>query len=702
MVDTKPLLPASNSTGSYLTGSGVNSLKPIKVYLTIFCGLLAVGLFAALLIGNYWSDNARIHGSLASSTSKRTHPLRPVSRGPAQGVSEKTSGIWAGVSRGPAQGVSEKTNRVRAGVPGNILPEPWNSTMLEWQRTAFHFQPEKNWMNDVTGPLFYNGWYHFFYQYNPNGAVWGDIVWGHAVSKDLINWFHLPLAMVADQWYDKNGVWTGSATILPDGKIVMLYTGSTTEAVQVQNLAFPANHSDPFLIDWVKYHGNPVLVPPPGIYKKDFRDPTTAWLTSEGKWRITIGSKRDKTGISLVYDTKDFINYEMLEGELHAVSGTGMWECVDFFPVSKTEEKGLDTSINGPEVKHVVKVSLDDDRHDYYALGTYHEKNGSWIPDLPEIDVGIGIRYDYGILYASKTFYDQNKNRRVLWGWIGEGDSEAADMEKGWASLQSIPRTILFDNKTGTNLLQWPVEEIESLRLNGTEFEKVEVKAGSVVPLDVGPGSQLDIIAEFEIDKEALKKATGSNITFSCQTGRGAAKSGALGPFGILVLADESLSEQTPVYFYIAKDSDGDLKTFFCTDLSRSSKAPDVDKQIFGSYVPVLKDENLSLRVLVDHSIVESFAQGGRTVITSRIYPTEAINGASKVFLFNNATETCVTASVKIWQMDSAFIRPYSDDDDKDDDDRKSSAPCLLLCPINYIVSCVTCLYFICHVSKFS
>ncbi|PPS17539.1 hypothetical protein GOBAR_AA03043 [Gossypium barbadense] len=512
--------------------------------------------------------------------------------------------------------------------------------------------------------------------------------------------------MVADQWYDKNGVWTGSATILPDGKIVMLYTRSTTEAVQVQNLAFSANYSDPFLIDWVKYHGNPVLVPPPSIYKKDFRDPTTAWLTSEGKWRITIGSKRDKTGISLVYDTKDFINYEMLEGELHAVSGTGMWECVDFFPVSKTEGKGLDTSINGPEVKHVVKVSLDDDRHDYYALGTYYEKNGSWIPDLPEIDVGIGIRYDYGIFYASKTFYDQNKNRRVLWGWIGEGDSEAADMEKGWASLQSerttekrwlltidlpgtespdngslvpwtyreevrkspksgrrvveklpssesvypdavllplngcrkldtafnscvsIPRTILFDNKTGTNLLQWPVEEIESLRLNDTEFEKVAVKAGSVVPLDVGPGSQLDIIAEFEIDKEALKKATGSNITFSCQTGGGAAKSGALGPFGILVLADESLSEQTPLYFYIAKDSDGDLKTFFCTDLSRSSKAPDVDKQIFGSYVPVLKEENLSLRVLVDHSIVESFAQGGRSVITSRIYPTEAINGA--------------------------------------------------------------------------
>ncbi|XVF51681.1 hypothetical protein PTKIN_Ptkin04bG0204100 [Pterospermum kingtungense] len=465
--------------------------------------------------------------------------------------------------------------------------------------------------------------------------------------------------MVADQWYDKNGVWTGSATILPDGKIVMLYTGSTTEAVQVQNLVYPADPSDPLLINWVKYPGNPVLVPPPDIDKKDFRDPTTAWLTSEGKWRITIGSKINKTGIALVYDTKDFINYEKLDGVLHAVPGTGMWECVDFFPVSRTEENGLDTSVNGPGVKHVVKVSLDDDRHDYYAIGTYHEKNGTWVPDQPEIDVGIGIRYDYGIYYASKTFYDQHKNRRVLWGWIGESDSEAADVQKGWASVQSIPRTILFDQKTGTHLLQWPVEEIDRLRLGSNEFNRVTVQPGSVVPLDVGPATQLDILAEFEIDKEALENAAGSNETFSCSTSDGAAERGALGPFGLLVLADDSLSENTPVYFYIAKGSDGNLRTFFCNDQSRSSQASDVRKQIYGSFVPVLEGENFSLRILVDHSTIESFAQGGRSVITSRAYPTKAIYGAAKVFLFNNATDASVSASLKVWQMNSAFIRPY-------------------------------------------
>ncbi|KAJ4712823.1 acid beta-fructofuranosidase-like [Melia azedarach] len=427
-------------------------------------------------------------------------------------------------------------------------------------------------------------------------------------------------------------------------------------------LLIPADPDDPLLINWVKYSGNPVLVPPPGIGAKDFRDPTTAWLTSEGKWRITIGSRINRTGVSFVYDTTDFINYELLDGLLHGVPDTGMWECVDFYPVSKTEQKGLDTSDNGPDVKHVVKASMDNDRHDYYAIGTYYENNATWVPDNHKIDVGIGIRYDYGLFYASKTFYDQHKERRVLWGWIGESDSEMADVKKGWASLQGIPRTVLFDPKTGSNLLQWPVEEVDSLRLTSKEFEGVEVKPGSVVPLDVGPATQLDIIAEFELDKEALQRTAEANVEFSCSSSGGAAERGALGPFGLLVLADDSLSEQTPVYFYVAKGTDGNLATFFCADQSRSSEAGDVNKKIYGSFVPVLKDEKFSVRVLVDHSIVEGFVQGGRTTITSRVYPTKAIYGAARVFLFNNATESSITSSLKIWQMNSAFIHPFSED----------------------------------------
>nr|AHK05786.1 vacuolar invertase [Eriobotrya japonica] len=555
------------------------------------------------------------------------------------------------VPRGKLEGVSAKSNPYFS----EEASYNWTNAMFSWQRTAFHFQPEDNWMNDPNGPLFYKGWYHLFYQYNPDSAVWGNITWGHAVSRDMIHWLYLPLAMVPDRWFDANGVWTGSATILPNGEIMILYTGSTNDSVQVQNLAYPANLSDPLLLDWIKYEGNPVLTPPSGIGSTDFRDPTTAWIGPDGKWRITIGSKINTTGISMVYTTTDFINYELHDGLLHEVPGTGMWECVDFYPVSINGTKGLETSVNNDGVKHILKASLDDTKLDHYAIGTYFIENETWVPDDPTIDVGIGLRYDYGRYYASKTFYDQNKERRILWGWINETDTETDDLEKGWSSLQTIPRTVLFDSKTGTNLLQWPVEEIEDLRLNSNEFTEVLVEAGTTVPLDIGTATQLDIFVDFEI--ELLDTEESVNGSSGC--GDGAADRSTFGPFGILALADETLSELTPVYFRVTNSTDGDVTTYFCTDESRSSKAPEVFKHVYGGEVPVLDGETYSARVLVDHSIVESYAQGGRTVISSRVYPTEAIYGAARLFLFNNATGVNVKATLKIWQLNSAFIHPF-------------------------------------------
>nr|AKJ70978.1 soluble acid invertase 2 [Dimocarpus longan] len=555
------------------------------------------------------------------------------------------------VPRGVEEGVSAKSN------PSPLDEESsynWTNAMFSWQRTSFHFQPMRNWMNDPDGPLYHMGWYHLFYQYNPDSAVWGNITWGHAVSRDLIHWLYLPIAMVPDQPYDINGVWTGSATLLPDGQIVMLYTGDTAELVQVQNLAYPANLSDPLLLHWVKYTGNPVLVPPTHIAPKDFRDPTTGWIGPDGKWRITIGSKINGTGISLMYHTTDFKTYELLDNVLHAVPGTGMWECVDFYPLAINGSMGLDTSAGGPGIKHVLKASLDDTKLDHYALGTYDPDSDTWTPDNPEEDVGIGLRYDYGRYYASKTFYDQYKKRRILWGWINETDTEYDDLEKGWASVQTIPRTVLFDNKTGTNILQWPVQEVESLRQRSTKFEDVLIEPGSIVPLDIGTATQLDIFAEFETE---LLESAGEEEGYSCKGG--AINRSKLGPFGLLVIADDSLSELTPIFFRPTNTTNGTLDTYFCADETRSTLAPEVQKHIYGSTVPVLEGERYAMRALVDHSIVESFAQGGRTVITSRIYPTEAIYGSARLFLFNNATGVNVKATLKIWQMNSAFIHPF-------------------------------------------
>nr|XP_020180521.2 sucrose:sucrose 1-fructosyltransferase-like [Aegilops tauschii subsp. strangulata] len=523
----------------------------------------------------------------------------------------------------------------------------WSNAMLQWQRTGYHFQPEKNYMNDPNAPMYYRGWYHFFYQYNPEGVTWGNISWGHAVSRDMLHWHHLPLAMVPDRWYDIKGVLTGSATILPDGKVVLLYTGNTDTLAQVQCLAVPADPHDPLLRTWTKHPANPVLLPPPGTGKKDFRDPMTAWFDkSDNTWRTMIGSKDDNghAGVALMYKTKDFVKFELIPRPVHRVEGTGMWECVDFYPVGNRN--------SSQEELYVLKASMDDERHDYYALGRYDAVTNAWTPLDPEADVGVGLRYDWGKFFASTTFYDPTKRRRVMWAYVGETDSNRTDLAKGWANVQAIPRTVALDEKTRTNLLQWPVEEIETLRYNATDLSGITIGIGSVFPLHLRQAGQLDIEASFRLNTSDIASHNEVDIGYNCSTSGGATNRGALGPFGLLLTNGHS--EQMAMYFYVSRSLDGGLRTHFCHDESQSSLARNVVKRVVGSTVPVLNGEALSTRILVDHSIVESFVMGGRLTATSRVYPTEAIYEAAGVYVFNNATgSTVIVDKLVVHEMHS-------------------------------------------------
>lgn len=286
--------------------------------------------------------------------------------------------------------------------------------------------------------MYYKGLYHLFYQYNPKGAVWGNIVWAHSVSKDLINWEALEHAIYPSKEFDKNGCWSGSVTILPDDKPVILYTGIDPKKRQVQNYAVPKNLSDPYLREWDKPDDhNPIVDPDKSVNASAFRDPTTAWLV-DGQWRMVVGSRDKDTGIAYLYRSKDFKEWVKAESPLHSLEKTGMWECPDFFPVSLSGENGLDTSVFEKKGKHAFKVSLDVTRYEYYTIGTYDKENDKYIPDEDSIDGWSGLRFDYGNFYASKTFFDPSKHRRILWGWANESDTVKDDKEKGWAGIQVI------------------------------------------------------------------------------------------------------------------------------------------------------------------------------------------------------------------------------------------------------------------------
>uniref|UniRef100_M8CKD2 Uncharacterized protein n=1 Tax=Aegilops tauschii TaxID=37682 RepID=M8CKD2_AEGTA len=512
--------------------------------------------------------------------------------------------------------------------------------MLEWQRTGYHFQPEKNYQN---GPVYYKGWYHFFYQHNPGGTGWGNISWGHAVSRDMVHWRHLPLAMVPEHWYDIEGVLTGSITVLPDGRVILLYTGNTETFAQVTCLAEAADPSDPLLRLPCPNHG------------------------VDNTWRIIIGSKNDTdhSGIVFTYKTKDFVSYELIPGYLYrGPAGTGMYECIDMFAVGGGRKASDMYNSTAKDVLYVLKESSDDDRRDYYALGRFDAAANTWTPIDTERELGVALRYDYGRYDASKSFYDPVKERRIVWGYVVETDSWSADAAKGWANLQSIPRTVELDEKTRTNLIQWPVEELDTLRINTTDLSGITVGAGSVVSLPLHQTSQLDIEASFRINASAIEALNEVDVSYNCTMTSGAATRGALGPFGILVLANAALTEQTAVYFYVSKGLDGVLRTHFCHDELRSTHATDVAKEVVGSTVPVLDGEDFSVRVLVDHSIVQSFVMGGRMTATSRAYPTEAIYAAAGVYLFNNATSATITAEkLIVHDMDSSYNRIFTDAD---------------------------------------
>lgn len=330
--------------------------------------------------------------------------------------------------------------------------------------------------------MYYNGIYHLFYQYNPKGAVWGNIVWGHSISKDLINWKELQPALYPSKPFDRYGCWSGSATILPGQGPIILYTGVVDkQSNEVQCIAIPENASDPFLTKWVKpNHLNPILIADRSMNGSVFRDPTTAWWENDGHWRILIGGRKKNRGMAYLYRSKDFVKWVRAKHPIHSAKKTGMWECPDFYPVSLKGKNGLDGSMVGNSVKYVLKNSLDMTRFEYYTIGTYFKNKDRYIPDNTSVDGWGGLRYDYGNFYASKSFFDPSKNRRILWSWANESDSKEDDVKKGWAGIQAIPRTVWLDS-SGRQLALWPVEELNSLREKDVEMSNQKLKKGDYV-----------------------------------------------------------------------------------------------------------------------------------------------------------------------------------------------------------------------------
>ena len=164
-------------------------------------------------------------------------------------------------------------------------------------RPQFHFSPRAHWMNDPNGMVYYKGEYHLFYQYYPGSNVWGPMHWGHAVSKDLIHWQHLPIALYPDSLgYIFSGsvvADTNNSSGFQTGKespLVAIFTyhnpvgeKSGKSDFQTQGIAYSNDKGR----TWIKYAGNPVIKNPG---TRDFRDPKVYWLESTRHWILTLAA----------------------------------------------------------------------------------------------------------------------------------------------------------------------------------------------------------------------------------------------------------------------------------------------------------------------------------------------------------------------------------------------------------------------------
>ncbi|KAG2334260.1 hypothetical protein Bca52824_005440 [Brassica carinata] len=520
-------------------------------------------------------------------------------------------------------------------------------------RTSFHFQPQRNWLN---APMYYKGFYHLFYQHNPSAPEFSDrIEWGHSVSQDMVNWIQLPLALSPSDSFDINSCWSGSATILPDGRPVILYTGlddheRKEDRWQVTVLAEPKDVSDPLLREWVKPKQNPVMVPPEDILHYCFRDPTTAWL----------GEKTER-GVALLYhSTDDCQQWTRHRAPLLVAQANEMLECVDFFPVKLTGKEGVDTSVNNASVRHVLKVSFEEQigGKDCYVIGTYSSETDRFVPDSELTYTTADLRYDHGWFYASKSFFDSAKNRRINWGWVVETDSREDDIEKGWAGLLALPRQMWLDT-SGKRLMQWPIQEINNLRTRHVSFHNMQLERGSMFEITGITAAQADIEVAFDLpdlenDTEALDSEEVDQATLT--SGYSASVKGVYGPFGLLALASNDLSEHTAIFFRVIRRGNG-YAVLMCSDESKSSLRNNIEKATLGTSLDIdPRHEKISLRCLIDHSVIESYGGGGRSVITSRVYPKMAIGEDARLYVFNHGTKTVTMSSLEAWSMRKAQI----------------------------------------------
>ncbi len=460
-----------------------------------------------------------------------------------------------------------------------------NATYNEQHRPQFHFSPEKNWMNDPNGLIFYQGEYHLFYQYFPDSTVWGPMHWGHTVSKDLIHWEHLPIALYPDE----NGCIFSGSIVMDEKNTSGFARESSKNAPMIAIFTYhnldweKAGRLDresqgiAFSLDkgrtWTKYAQNPVLKNKGDV---DFRDPKVFWHEPTQHWimPLAVGEHLEIFSSPNLKDwtkTSDFGKNEGAHG--------GVWECPDLFmmPTPEGEKWVL--------LQNMGRGAANGGSGTQYFVGQF---DGATFKNDNAPDQVLWL--DYGAdNYAGVTWNGNTDGRKIFIGWMSNWDDYATKVPTStWRSAMTVPRTLSLEKtKEGFRLVQNPVEEVTQLRTK-TTFLKSEKFNNFLTINDLSVQKEINITFD-------LKKSSAKELGF---------------------LLSNTQNERLEVGY-------DKVNQLFFVDRTEAGKKDFSAKFSRVHSAPYIANKTLTIRALIDASSVEIFVDNGKLALTEIFFPNE-------------------------------------------------------------------------------
>lgn len=458
-------------------------------------------------------------------------------------------------------------------------------------RPQLHFTPAANWLNDPNGMVYFDGEYHLFYQHHPDDTVWGPMHWGHAISHDLVRWEHRPIALYPDHngmifsgsavadWNDTTGFFDGGAGL------VAIYTQTemiegTDLSKQRQSIAYSKDKGR----TWIPYAGNPVLI---DERYPDFRDPKVFWHQQTESWVLVLAA-----GDRLFFYRSPDLKEWAFASEFGGAEGShdGVWECPDLFELPV--EGG-----NGGS-KWVLIVSIGDNPNcpegsrTQYFIGGF---DGTTFTNDNAADTVLWL--DHGRdNYAGVTWSDAPgvESERLFIGWMNNWKYANQIPTEGWRGAMTLTRKLtLRQEERGVRLVQQVVDGYAGLRQEGSVWMDERIDADGM-ELDGASGGLAELEAEFEIGTASeigLKLGSGDHMT--------------------VVGYDAAAGE-----LFINRSNSGNVA--FHDEFGCRHAAP-----------LQAKDGCIKLRLFLDRSSVEVFANEGGLVMTDQIFPLEGKKGIS-------------------------------------------------------------------------